>query len=105
MALVFRWYLGFASRWANAGEPSRKVDYQVWCGPSMGAFNEWTKGSYLESAGNRKVAHVAQSLLYGAAILNRQMQLRAQGIDMPVEAFTTEPVDPEFVTRATRESG
>jgi trans-AT polyketide synthase, acyltransferase and oxidoreductase domains len=105
MALVFRWYLGFASRWANAGEPSRKVDYQVWCGPSMGAFNEWTKGSYLESAGNRKVAHVAQSLLYGAAILNRQMQLRAQGIDLPVEAFTTEPVDPEFVTRATRESG
>ena len=48
MALVFRWYLGLSSRWANAGEPTRKVDYQVWCGPAMGAFNEWTKGSFLE---------------------------------------------------------
>ena len=41
MALVFRWYLGRSSHWANAGEPSRTVDYQVWCGPAMAAFNEW----------------------------------------------------------------
>ena len=38
MALVFRWYLGQSSRWANQGEPSRKIDYQVWCGPAMGSF-------------------------------------------------------------------
>ena len=59
MALVFRWYLGLSSRWANAGEPSRKVDYQVWCGPAMGAFNEWTKGSFLEQPRNRRVVTVA----------------------------------------------
>src|SRR5438270_851984 len=41
MALVFRWYLGHSSLWANAGEPSRAVDYQVWCGPAMAAFNAW----------------------------------------------------------------
>ena len=41
MALVFRWYLGQSSRWANVGEPTRSVDYQVWCGPAMAAFNEW----------------------------------------------------------------
>ncbi len=51
MALVFRWYLGLSSRWANAGEAGRQVDYQVWCGPAMGAFNEWAKGSHLEAAG------------------------------------------------------
>ena len=45
----------FRSRWANGGEPSRAMDYQVWCGPAMGAFNEWTKGSYLEAPANRKV--------------------------------------------------
>ncbi len=105
MALVFRWYLGQSSRWANAGEPTRKVDYQVWCGPAMGAFNEWTKGSRLERAENRRVADVAGSLLYGAAILNRQTQLRMQGIELPLEAWTTSPVDPEFVARAMRESG
>jgi trans-AT polyketide synthase, acyltransferase and oxidoreductase domains len=53
MALVFRWYLGQSSRWANAGEPTRKLDYQVWRGPSMGAFNEWVKGSCLEPPPNR----------------------------------------------------
>src|SRR5439155_7105871 len=50
MALVFRWYLGQSSRWANAGVADRRLDYQVWCGPSMGAFNEWARGSYLEEA-------------------------------------------------------
>jgi len=93
MALVFRWYLGQSSRWANAGEPTRKVDYQIWCGPSMGAFNEWTKGSYLEEPRNRKAADVAMSLLYGAAVLLRRSQLRLQGVDLPSEAFATEPVE------------
>lgn len=105
MALVFRWYLGMASRWANAGVADRKVDYQVWCGPAMGAFNEWTKGSHFEKASNRQAARVAYSLLHGAAILNRQTSLRQQGIDLPLEVFNTDPVDPEFVTRAMRESG
>ena len=41
MALVFRSYLGQTSRWANSGEASRKGDYQIWCGPAMGAFNGW----------------------------------------------------------------
>src|SRR5262249_13858549 len=54
MALVFRWYLAQSSRWANAGEPTRQTDYQVWCGPAMGAFNEWARGS---SRGDRRVSH------------------------------------------------
>jgi len=82
MALVFRWYLGQSSRWANAGVPDRKLDYQVWCGPSMGAFNEWVKGSYLENPKNRMVVAVALNLLYGAAITLRRGQLRAQGVNL-----------------------
>jgi PfaD family protein len=86
MALVFRWYLGQSSRWANAGEPTRKVDYQVWCGPAMGAFNEWAKGSFLELAKNRRVVTVARNLLYGAAVLTRLHFLRLQRVapDVPV---------------------
>jgi PfaD family protein len=83
MALVFRWYLGHASRWANAGEPSRKVDYQVWCGPAMGAFNEWVKGSFLEQPGNRRIVTVARNILYGAAVLTRLHILRCQGVAIP----------------------
>ncbi|MFQ3593312.1 MAG: PfaD family polyunsaturated fatty acid/polyketide biosynthesis protein [Gemmataceae bacterium] len=86
MALVFRWYLGLSSRWANAGEPTRRMDYQVWCGPAMGAFNEWTRGSYLEDWRNRYVADVARNLLWGACVRTRQHFLRLQGVpaDEPV---------------------
>ena len=59
MALVFRWYLGMSSHWANSGEPSRAVDYQIWCGPAMAAFNDWVRGSFLEPPENRRVATVA----------------------------------------------
>jgi PfaD family protein len=83
MALVFRWYLGMSSRWANAGEPTRRMDYQVWCGPSMGAFNEWAKGSFLEDRLERRVATVARNLLYGAAVMLRVSALRAQGLEVP----------------------
>ena len=80
MALVFRSYLGLSSRWANAGESSRAMDYQVWCGPSMGAFNEWTRGSFLEQPANRGVVGVAHNLLVGAANQLQTQFLRAQGI-------------------------
>jgi PfaD family protein len=91
MALVFRWYLGQSSRWANAGEPSRKIDYQVWCGPAMGAFNEWARGSVLEPAANRRVVLVALNLLYGAAVLTRLHFLRCQGVAVPPEWSTVPP--------------
>jgi len=73
MALVFRSYLGLSSRWANAGEPSRMMDYQVWCGPAMGAFNEWARGTHLEKPENRRVVVVAETLIHGAATQLRQL--------------------------------
>jgi trans-AT polyketide synthase, acyltransferase and oxidoreductase domains len=83
MALIFRWYLGQSSRWANAGIPERRLDYQVWCGPAMGAFNEWVKDTFLEQVGERKAVVVAGNLLVGAAVMSRVMQLRNQGIPLP----------------------
>jgi PfaD family protein len=85
LALIFRWYLGQSSRWANAGEPTRKADYQVWCGPAMGAFNEWARGSFLETAGNRRIVTVALNLLYGAAFLLRLNVLRCHGVTVAPE--------------------
>lgn len=85
MALVFRSYLGQASRWANAGEPTRKLDYQVWCGPAMGAFNEWAKGSFLEDPARRRAAVVARNLLAGAAALSEAYFRRLRGQDAPLD--------------------
>ena len=80
MALVFRWYLGKSSQWAMSGEPNRRADYQIWCGPAMGAFNRWVKGSYLESPEQRTVVQIALNLMEGAAILTRVHQLRTYGV-------------------------
>lgn len=87
MALVFRAYLGLASRWAIAGEPARRVDYQIWCGPAMGAFNGWVAGSFLEDPANRGVVQIARNLLEGAAVVTRAQQLRSYGVPVPQTAF------------------
>ncbi|HTU89481.1 MAG TPA: PfaD family polyunsaturated fatty acid/polyketide biosynthesis protein, partial [Gemmataceae bacterium] len=97
MALVFRWYLGLSSRWANAGEPARRLDYQVWCGPAMGAFNEWTKGFFLEQPGNRRVVTVAFNILYGAALLLRLQTLRSQGLPLLSEWSRVTPLELEAI--------
>lgn len=83
MALVFRWYLGQSSHWANSGEPTRAVDYQIWCGPAMAAFNEWVKGSFLEAPEHRRAVTVARNILYGAAVLTRARCLASQGLALP----------------------
>lgn len=80
MALIFRWYLGLSSRWSSIGEKGREMDYQIWCGPAMGAFNDWAKGTYLEKPENRSVADVSLHLLKGAAYLWRIRMLEAQGL-------------------------
>lgn len=80
MALIFRWYLGLSSRWSNSGEKGREVDYQIWCGPSMGAFNNWVAGSYLQKPENRRVADVAWQIMNGAAYLYRIHNLKLQGV-------------------------
>ena len=93
MALVFRWYLGQAAHWAKDGAEKRRMDYQVWCGPSMGAFNEWVAGSFLEAPERRQVVSVALNILHGAAQLNRANFLRSQGLDLPQDAIAPEPLE------------
>ena len=85
MALIFRWYLGLSSNWANAGTAGRELDYQIWCGPAMGAFNDWVKGTYLEQYQNRQVADVAEQIMQGAAYLYRVQSLKLQGVGFPLE--------------------
>ena len=93
MALIFRWYLGLSSRWSNTGEKGRETDYQIWCGPAMGAFNYWVKGSYLEEVSNRKTVEVAWHIMTGAAYLYRLRLLQIQGVWLPpaCEEYAPQP--------------
>jgi trans-AT polyketide synthase/acyltransferase/oxidoreductase domain-containing protein len=80
MALLFRAYLGQASHWATQGLADRRIDYQVWCGPAMPAFNDWVRGSFMEPPTERRAAEVALNLLYGAAVLQRVHIAALQGL-------------------------
>jgi len=91
LALVFRWYLGKSSKWAIAGEAARRPDFQIWCGPAMGAFNAWTRGSFLADPGQRRAVTVALNLLEGAALVTRAQQLRSAGVPVPASAFEVRP--------------
>jgi hypothetical protein len=91
MALIFRWYLGNSSRWPLVGEQDRRLDYQLWCGPAMGAFNRWVVGSFLEAPQERRVQQIALNLLEGAAVAARAQQLRTYGLNVPGAAFDYRP--------------
>ncbi|MGH8028468.1 MAG: PfaD family polyunsaturated fatty acid/polyketide biosynthesis protein [Arenimonas sp.] len=91
MALVFRAYLGLSSRWAIDSVDERSADFQIWCGPAMGAFNAWVRGSFLEAPMQRGVVQVARNLMEGAAVLTRAQQLRSFGLPVPANAFDFRP--------------
>lgn len=68
MAAVFRWYLVQSHRLAVAGTPDRRADFQIWCGPAMGAFNRWVEGTPLQDWRRRHVDDIAERLMQGAAV-------------------------------------
>lgn len=94
MALVFRWYLGQASRWATSGDKSRQMDFQVWCGQAMGAFNAWSVDTHFAAASARKVADVAHALLVQTAILKRAAAFADAGGTVPDAVAAVRPLSP-----------
>ncbi len=75
MALIFKWYFMHSMRLAKQGDLNQQIDYQIHCGPAMGAFNQWVKGTTLENWRNRHVDEIAQKLMQEtAALLNTRFQ-------------------------------
>jgi trans-AT polyketide synthase, acyltransferase and oxidoreductase domains len=80
MALVFRWYFARTIRLAIAGAKDQRANFQVYCGPALGAFNQWVKGTSLEPWRQRHVDLVADRIMEGAAeVLRLQLQKFAIG--------------------------
>lgn len=67
MALIFRWYFVHSTRLALEGNPEHALDFQIHCGPALGAFNQWVQGTELESWRSRHVADIALRLMAGTA--------------------------------------
>ena len=72
-------------------DEARRMDYQIWCGPAQGAFNDWVRGSFLEPPEARDAVQIAFNLLEGAAVITRAQQLRTYGVPMPAAAFDFSP--------------
>ena len=91
---VIKRFLWQTARWPMAGsqgDASRRRLYQLWCGPAMGAFNDWTRDTFLADPSARTVDQVALNLLEGAACVTRAQQLRACGVPVPATAFAPAP--------------
>lgn len=73
MALIFKWYLIDTAHLAIAGTADRRVDYQVFCGSALGAFNQWAQGTKWEPWTQRRVAEIGIVLMQEtAALLERR---------------------------------
>lgn len=74
MALIFKWYFAHSGRLAREGREEQKVDYQIYCGPALGAFNRWVKGTSFETWRSRNVADIAELLMKETAeLLNNKI--------------------------------
>lgn len=82
MALVFKWYFAHSTMLAMEGTAGHQVDYQIHCGPALGAFNQWVKGTPLEDWRNRRVAEVGIKLMEDTVLV---MQERLKQLAMAVE--------------------
>ncbi|MBN3526383.1 ACP S-malonyltransferase [Paenibacillus apiarius] len=82
MALIFRWYFEYSTRLALSGDVDNRVDYQVHCGPALGAFNQWVKGSDLEDWRKRHVDVIGKKLMNDTAeiLQKRFSKLKDGGI-------------------------
>ncbi len=67
MALIFKSYFGYSSKIAFNGDLSDKVNFQVHTGPSLGAFNQWVKGTALENWRSRHADKIGIMMMEEAA--------------------------------------
>ncbi|MEH7265815.1 ACP S-malonyltransferase [Priestia megaterium] len=72
MALIFKWYFDYSTQLALIGNQENKIDYQIHCGPALGSFNQWVKGTHLENWANRHVDEIGVKLMKETAELLNQ---------------------------------
>lgn len=66
MAKVFKWYFERAKKLPLNGKDQDPDNYQIYCGPALGAFNQWAADTPYEQWQNRHVDKMALSLLSAA---------------------------------------
>lgn len=74
MAKIFRWYFSYSNRIALQGVEEDRVNFQISCGPAIGSFNYWVKGTELAHWEKRHVDQIGELLMHEAArVLQRKL--------------------------------
>lgn len=66
MSNTFKWYFYQSTKLAMEGNTEFKSDFQIQCGPALGAMNEWLAGTHYSHWQNRKVAEISALLISAA---------------------------------------
>ena len=66
MAMIFKWYFGFSTLAALSGNTKERVNFQIHCGPALGSFNQWVKGTSIENWRNRSVGKIGGMIMDSA---------------------------------------
>jgi trans-AT polyketide synthase/acyltransferase/oxidoreductase domain-containing protein len=69
MALIFRWYFAHSIRAAVTGDTAEQANFQIHCGPALGAFNSAVRDTAMSDWRNRDVDSIAHWLLNQTASL------------------------------------
>lgn len=67
LLVVIKWYFRNSTKFALEGIQERKVDYQIQCGKSLGAFNDWVKDTKFSLLENRKVVDINHHIMIETA--------------------------------------
>lgn len=67
LLVVLKWYFRNSTKFALEGIEERKVDYQIQCGKSLGAFNDWVRDSRYSLLENRKVVEINHYIMVETA--------------------------------------
>lgn len=88
MVAVFKWYFMMSTYAALSGDKEWRLDCQIQCGPSLGAFNRWVKGTELEDWRRRRVDVIAKKLLEATSdyLMKRYSEFEVAAPDLETDS-------------------
>ena len=66
MILIFKWYFAHCNKVTLRGDETERDNFLIYCGPALGSFNQWVRGTPYESWKNRHVDKVTELLMSSA---------------------------------------
>ncbi|MCB2360146.1 PfaD family polyunsaturated fatty acid/polyketide biosynthesis protein [Clostridium estertheticum] len=85
-ALIFKWYYAHCNSITLSGNEAEKDNFAIFSGPSLGAFNQWVKGTIYGNWENRHAYKIAELLMNKACeyIINKDHSFEYENSDIAI---------------------